>query len=170
MSVPAAPTKAVVLAEASPLPNGDPSSSSSSLSRAEEVPLSALLPPTLINDTLWRNMDSMRALGPSTLRPFLQDVVQWGALAQTVGRMGLTDPLLAVRLTAFLGPAALVRWGGHFLALGAYAAADRVLGGLAVTTAERLPAGGRRRYWLRRWAEAWKWGSGRDYHGGAGEQ
>ncbi|GAB0492172.1 hypothetical protein MMPV_003432 [Pyropia vietnamensis] len=169
MSVPAVPAGAAMVTEASPSPNGDPLSSSSP-SPAEEVPLPALLSPTLINDTLWRNMDSMRALGPSTLRPFLQDVVQWGALAQTVGRMGLTDPLLAFRLTAFLGPAALVRWGGHFLALGAYAAADRVLGGVAVATAERLPAGGRRRYWLRRWAEAWKWGSGRDYHGEAGEQ
>lgn len=165
MSVPAAPAGA-----ASP-PTRGPSSASSPPppSSTEGVPLPALLPPNLINDTLWRNMDSMWALGPTTLRPFLQDVVQWGALAQTVGRMGVTDPLLALRLTAFLGPVALVRWSGHFVALGAYAAADRLLGGAAAAAADRLPPDGRRRYWLRRWAEAWKWGSGRDYHGGGGE-
>jgi len=153
MSVPAAPAEAAAAVAATPptTEGGAP------------PPLPALLSPTLINDTLWRNMDSMRALGPTTLRPFLQDVVQFGALAATVGRMGLTDPLLALRLTAFLGPGALARWSGHFVALGAYAAADRLLGGGAVGLAGRV--GGRRRFWLRRWAEAWKWGSGRDYHG-----
>jgi len=98
-----------------------------------------------MNDTLLRSMNSMRALGPATLRPFLQDVVQFGALAATVGRMGWTDPLLALRLTAFFGPGALARRSGHFVALGAYAAADWVSGGGAVDLAERV--GGRRLLW-----------------------
>ena len=46
------------------------------------------------------NFRSMRKLGDPVLYPFLQDVVQWAPLAQTMGSMVLTNPLLLPSMLA----------------------------------------------------------------------
>jgi hypothetical protein len=48
--------------------------------------------PTFINELLFANFESMQKLGDSVLRPFLQDVIQFGPLVKTLGLVMITRP------------------------------------------------------------------------------
>ncbi|CAI9090056.1 OLC1v1024745C1 [Oldenlandia corymbosa var. corymbosa] len=48
--------------------------------------------PDFINELLFANFQSMQKLGDPVLRPFLQDVIQFGPLVKTLGQVMLTKP------------------------------------------------------------------------------
>lgn len=74
-----------------------------------------------INEILWSNMKSMEKLGVEVQRPFLQDVVTAGGLSKTLAMMAITNPLLALKMTAFIGPIELLGWSRHYLSLVGFA-------------------------------------------------
>lgn len=115
-----------------------------------------------INDVLWCNMKAMSDLGEDVQRPFLKDVVTASGLSQTLASMVTRSPLLAIRMTAFLGPSELFGWSRHFLTLMSYAVAlpflrviHEVAGDLDFLTREQ-------QFLLNRMVDAATYGTGKD--------
>ncbi len=117
----------------------------------------AEFPPDRINGLLGSVFGAMSRLGDRALRPFLQDVVQFPALAQTLALTALLAPQRVAPVISQVGVPALLDWTGHFLQLGIYsglAGWEQPLGALATG----LPP--KQQYALQRWREASIYGSG----------
>ncbi|KAK6805230.1 hypothetical protein RDI58_003015 [Solanum bulbocastanum] len=67
-------------------------SSSWLFQRAMSAKKQSNVPPDFINELLFANFISMQKLGDPVLRPFLQDVIQFGPLVKTLGLIALTRP------------------------------------------------------------------------------
>jgi lycopene cyclase CruP len=128
--------------------------------RAMSVRANQTLKPNQINDLLSVVFQSMETLGEPVLRPFLQDVVQFGPLYRTLMQVSVQAPGIIPKILQQVGPGALLNWMGHFAALGIYSGLNRV-NPLIQRWSERLPERSRFR-WQQR-LEAWAYGSGADY-------
>lgn len=130
-----------------------------------------LLGPYGINRVLSANMRAMARLGEDVQRPFLQDVVQAGGLARTLGSMVASEPLLAVQMLPHVGIAEIGAFSFNFLAMLFYAVAARATEGPTppVQEAKRQAGGGladmsaERGWYWGRLVEAFQYGSGRDH-------
>ena len=60
--------------------------------------------------------------GDRVLRPFLQDVVQWLPLTQTLAQTGLRYPKTIAAVIPQVGIEALIDWTQHYLGLTGYRA------------------------------------------------
>jgi lycopene cyclase CruP len=128
--------------------------------RSMSVGIHQTLAPNQINALLSGVFAEMQKLGDDVLKPFLQDVVQFPALFQTMMRVAIAHPALVLRVIPQVGLPTLLEWMGHYLALGLYA-------GL-YALGRRLQPGMKsfsalQRYYGDRWLEAWQYGSGNDY-------
>jgi lycopene cyclase CruP len=115
-----------------------------------------------INRTLATIFADMATLGEDTLKPFLQDVVQFSALAKTLALTTVRHPGQVARILPQVGVGAVVQWLPHYLALGLYTGLYPLAHGLK-GWANRLPK--RPRYRYHRWLDALRYGTGRDYGG-----
>lgn len=127
--------------------------------RAMSVKLDQTVPPDQINALLSGVFQEMDHLGDRVLHPFLQDVVQFSALLQTLLRVSVTQPLLGIKVMPQVGIMALLDWMRHFANLGLYAGLHPLGQALKpwIATLPPLP-----RYYGDRWLEAWQYGSGHD--------
>lgn len=119
-----------------------------------------LLNPEQINQLLTAVFASMSQLGDPVLRPFLQDVVQFSALSQTLAQVGLHHPGLVAQIVTQVGLLPLLDWLYHYLNLGVYSG----LYGLAPMLRpwiDRLPP--MAQYTWQQRLQAWKYGSGADH-------
>jgi lycopene cyclase CruP len=116
--------------------------------------------PDQINQLLNNVFAEMQALGEPVLKPFLQDVVQFVPLLQTLGRTTIVHPIATFKLLPQMGVPTLVNWMGHYLALAGFTVADQVADQLQPWV-DRLPDAARYTWQCR--LDAWKYGSGRDY-------
>ena len=130
--------------------------------KSMSVPVGANPNNDLINNILATNFGTMRKLGDPVLYPFLQDVVQWGPLAQTMAGMVVNNPLLLPEMLASIGPGPIADWMGHFALLGAYDVLHKVSGPLSAAR-KTLPMDKEQRFRWNRQLEAWEYGSGSDY-------
>ncbi|MDY6936491.1 MAG: FAD-binding oxidoreductase [Cyanobacteriota bacterium] len=126
------------------------------------VGINQKLPPNAINDLLSAVFEAMAKLGDPVLRPFLQDVVQFGSLSQALFKTSIDSPLVVTKVIPQVGLPPLINWMRHYLGLGAYSAL-LPLGEAIASTRTQLPQT-RQSYYLDRWIQAWKYGSGGDYH------
>ncbi len=113
-----------------------------------------------INQLLAGVFQVMEQLGEPVLKPFLQDVVQFPALAQTLFVTSLKQPGLVIKIIPQVGVENLLDWMRHYLNLGVYSLLYPVVGkmeGLMAKMSEQ------QRYYYHRWIEQWKYGSGGDY-------
>ncbi|KAK6120626.1 hypothetical protein DH2020_045621 [Rehmannia glutinosa] len=117
--------------------------------------------PTFINELLWANFESMQKLGDPVLRPFLQDVIQFGSLVKTLGLVMLTRPLIIPSIFKQVGLPVLLDWFGHFAMLGYYTFLSSYIDPAIRPLLNRFPA--KMRYEWKRKLEAWKYGAGLDY-------
>ncbi len=118
--------------------------------------------PDQINQLLNNVFAEMQALGEPVLKPFLQDVVQFVPLLQTLTRTTIVHPIATFKLLPQMGVPTLVNWLGHYLALAGFTVADQVADQLQPWV-DRLPDKARYPWQCR--LDTWKYGSGRDYHG-----
>ncbi|MGF1600744.1 MAG: FAD-dependent oxidoreductase [Thermosynechococcaceae cyanobacterium] len=116
--------------------------------------------PNAINRLLAAVFNAMESLGEPVLKPFLQDVVQFAPLSQTLFEVSLRHPQLIPAILVQLGPVAFAQWLPHYLNLGLYNEFNR-LQGLLKDWSERLPAP--RRYKWHRCLDQWAYGSGHDH-------
>lgn len=123
-------------------------------------PLTRTLPPAQINHLLDEVFQTMVASGPQVLSPFLQDVVQWQGLTQTLLKLTLTSPQLIPPILNQVGIPALLSWLPHYGALTAGTALCQLLPVLKPWS-DRLPPRARYR-WQRRF-DAWCYGAGLDH-------
>ncbi|GLC38248.1 hypothetical protein PLESTB_000941300 [Pleodorina starrii] len=142
-------------------------SSSWMMQKAMSVRKGEQPPPELINRMLAGNFKSMERLGNPVMKPFLQDVIQFGPMVQTLTAQMLTDPASIPGLIAHVGPGPLLEWMGHMASLGAYTALHGAAS--AARLRDMLAAGGavpltpRERFAANRLLDAWEYGSGQDY-------
>lgn len=116
--------------------------------------------PNQINDLLNGVFSEMAKLGDPVLNPFLQDVVQFSALLQTLTKTSFSQPDLVLRLIPQIGVPALLDWTRHYVNLASYTALYPFAQRLESLTTQLSP---RQRYIYHRWLQATEFGSGADY-------
>lgn len=122
------------------------------------------LPPHQINRILGTIFNDMVDLGADTLNPFLQDVVQFSALAKTLLRTSAKHPALVAQILPQVGVSAIARWLPHFSTLAGYALL-RPLSEALQPWAKHLSE--KQQYQYHRWLDALRYGTGSDYEGNA---
>jgi lycopene cyclase CruP len=113
-----------------------------------------------INQLLSTTFTVMEKLGDPVLRPFLQDIVQFPALSQTMLAMALADPVLILKIVQQVGIGTLIDWTRHYANLGGYTVLDQIGHIMESISHNLLPE---QRYQWRCWQQAWRFGSGGDY-------
>jgi lycopene cyclase CruP len=116
--------------------------------------------PDQINQLLVNVFAEMQALGEPVLKPFLQDVVQFVPLLQTLARTTIVHPALTLKLLPQVGLPTLLNWMGHYASLAGFTGLS-LLGDRLQNWVNQLPASQRYDWQCR--LDAWKYGSGRDY-------
>jgi len=128
--------------------------------RAMRVGVDQKLAPNQVNEMLSAVFRVMEASGEQTLKPFLQDVVQFPALAGTMLKTGLVAPLTVAKVLPQVGLPALIRWTGHYAGLGGYS----LLNWLGQSSAPvELKLAPKTLFYLHRWQELLEYGAGMDY-------
>jgi lycopene cyclase CruP len=115
-----------------------------------------------INQLLATIFQDMAQLGDPVLKPFLQDVVQFPALFQTLTKTALAHPRLVLEVIPQVGIPALTEWMRHYISLAGYAVGYPMARAIAPLLKEFPP---QTRYRYHRWLDALQYGSGSDYHG-----
>ena len=118
------------------------------------------LPPNRINDLLVAVFKAMEQAGDDVLKPFLQDVVQFPALAQALLRTTAIDPIITLKVLPQVGIPALLQWTAHYAALGTYSLLNPLGQALQPAIASLPP---RAQYRWHQRLQAWKYGSGGDF-------
>ncbi|KAL4588966.1 hypothetical protein LXL04_001867 [Taraxacum kok-saghyz] len=119
------------------------------------------VPPDFINELLYANFISMQKLGEPVLRPFLQDVIQFGPLVKTLGLVMLTKPQILPSIFKQVGFPVLIDWIGHFSLLGSYTFLSIYVDPLIRPMIDTFST--ESKYKWKRKLEAWKYGAGLDY-------
>ncbi len=113
--------------------------------------------PNQINNLMSGVFQVMDKLGDDVLKPFLQDVIQFGALSKT---LPLVNPKLVLPLLPQVGLPLLIDWLINYVNLGVYSG----LYPLGKSLQPKLKnLSNRQQYYYHRWLDAWKYGSGNDY-------
>ena len=113
-----------------------------------------------INYLLNVTFTAMQKLGDRVLYPFLQDVVQFVPLAQTMIAMAIADPVLVLKIVRQVGIGTLFDWLQHYLGLGLYSLLNPLTQKLQPSIAKLLPE---QQYKLQRQIDQWYYGSGGDW-------
>lgn len=116
------------------------------------------LSPNKINQVLSTIFEDMSALGDEVLKPFLQDVVQFPALARTMLRTSTRHPGLVLSILPQVGVGSVISWTKHFVSLGGYSALHTMQ-----NLVDSRMASAAKQYRADRWRDALKYGSGADY-------
>jgi lycopene cyclase CruP len=111
-----------------------------------------------INSLLSAVFDQMQQLGEPVLKPFLQDVVQFSGLTQTLLKTALNHPLLIARVIPQVGILSLIDWTIHYINLGIYTALFKL--GVLQNWVKSLPP--TKQYYYHRLIDKWQFGSGYD--------
>ncbi|CAO2824112.1 unnamed protein product [Amaranthus hypochondriacus] len=119
------------------------------------------VPPSFINELLHANFQSMEKLGDPVLRPFLQDVIQFGPLVKTLGLVMLTKPQIIPSIFKQVGVPVLIDWSGHFVMLGYYTFLSTFIDPLVRPSIEMFPS--KMKFQWKRYLDSWKYGAGLDY-------
>ncbi len=128
--------------------------------RAMSVGVNQMVEANQINELLVGVFAERAKLGDPVLKPFLQDVVQFPALFQTLFRTALSHPVMVLKVLPQVGFSTLLEWSFHYTNLAIYtglASLERIL----APRCEGLPPVSQ--YYARRWLEAVRYGSGNDY-------
>lgn len=128
--------------------------------KAMSVGVNQTIPPEQINQLLSAVFQEMQQLGTPVLKPFLQDIVQFSALTQTLVKTGLNHPGLVAKIIPQVGLINLLDWLVHYGNLGFYSAFYS-LTPILEAGMKNLPT--TQQYYWHRWVDAWQFGSGADY-------
>jgi lycopene cyclase CruP len=102
----------------------------------------------------------MQQLGTPVLKPFLQDIVQFLALTQTLLKTGLSHPAIVAKIIPQVGLISLLDWMVHYGNLGVYTTLFWLSPMLEIWIKNQP---NEQQYYWHRLIDAWKYGSGGDY-------
>ncbi|MEH2380935.1 MAG: FAD-binding oxidoreductase [Nostoc sp.] len=128
--------------------------------RAMSVGVNQKIAPDQINQLLSAVFQEMEQLGTPVLKPFLQDIVQFSALTQTLLKTGLFHPGLVAKIIPQVGLGSLLNWMVHYGNLGVYTALFSLSPMLEIWIKNQP---NEQQYYWHRLIDAWKYGSGGDY-------
>lgn len=128
--------------------------------RAMTVGMDQKIEPEQINQLLSGVFACMEELGEPVLKPFLQDMVQFSALSQTLLKTALNYPALIAKLTPQLGFIPLLDWMRHYVNLGVYSGVHPLAQKMEPFVKTLSPA---QQYYYHRWLDAWIYGAAGDY-------
>ncbi|MEH1911516.1 MAG: FAD-binding oxidoreductase [Nostoc sp.] len=128
--------------------------------RAMSVGVNQKIAPDQINQLLSAVFQEMEQLGTPVLKPFLQDIVQFSALTQTLLKTGLFHPVLVAKIIPQVGLGSLLDWMLHYGNLGVYTALFWLSPMLEIWIKNQP---NEQQYYWHRLIDAWKYGSGGDY-------
>ncbi|NES77555.1 MULTISPECIES: NAD(P)/FAD-dependent oxidoreductase [unclassified Okeania] len=128
--------------------------------RSMSVGVDQKVEPNQINQLLAGVFQVMDRLGEFVLKPFLQDVVQFPALAQTLFMTSLKQPGLVIKIIPQVGIGNLLDWMKHYLNLGIFSLLSPIGDKLGFLVT-KIPL--EQNYYYRRLIEQWQYGSGGDY-------
>ncbi len=121
------------------------------------VTLDQTIKPNQINDLMSGVFVVMDRLGDDTLKPFLQDVIQFSALSKTLIQV---NPLFVLPMLPQIGLMPLIDWSIHYANLGLYRSLYPVAKLLNPLFTNLTPS---LQYYYHRWLDAFQYGSGQDY-------
>ncbi|MEG4197074.1 FAD-dependent oxidoreductase [Microcoleus sp. Pol12A5] len=128
--------------------------------RSMSAAMNQRIDPHQINQLLAAVFQVMEELGEPVLKPFLQDIVLFPALSQTLFKTAVSHPGLVMRIIPQVGIANLLDWMVHYLNLGIYTGLYP-LGKAVEPQVKKLAP--QQQYYLHRLVEAWQYGAGGDY-------
>ncbi len=128
--------------------------------RSMSVGINQTIAPDQINQLLVAVFQEMQQLGDLVLKPFLQDVVQFQALSQTLLKTAISHPNLVLKVIPQVGILALLDWTKHYANLAAYSILYQFTDSLQ-SWIKTLPESQQYDWHCR--LQAWKYGSGNDY-------
>jgi lycopene cyclase CruP len=128
--------------------------------RSMSVGINQKIDPDQINQLLVAVFGEMQRSGEQVLKPFLQDVVQFVPLSQTLLKTGILYPNLVLKIIPHVGILALLDWMLHYFNLASYTALYSISKIFQPWIANLSPA---QQYYWHRQIEAWQFGSGKDY-------
>jgi lycopene cyclase CruP len=128
--------------------------------KAMSVGVNQTIPPERINQLLSAVFEEMQQLGMPVLKPFLQDIVQFSALTQTLVKTGLNHPGLVAQIIPQVGLINLLDWLLHYRNLGVYSVLFAV-SPILEAWIKNLPT--TQQYYWHRLIDSWKYGAGKDY-------
>ncbi|MGI0485986.1 FAD-dependent oxidoreductase [Pantanalinema rosaneae CENA516] len=128
--------------------------------RAMSVGIHQTIPPNQINQLLSSVFEQMAALGEPVLKPFLQDVVQFPALFQTLIRTSIAYPQLVLQILPQVGWMTILDWLVHYINLANYTALFAIAHTLESSAKNLAPVP---QYYYHRWLQAFQYGAGKDY-------
>ena len=126
--------------------------------KSMSVGVNQSIAPNKINEVLSTIFADMESLGDDVLRPFLQDVVQFPALARTMLRTSTKHPVLVASILPQVGVGSVAGWMRHFVSLGGYSALNKM-----ESSVDTRKKSDKAQYYADRWREALMYGSGGDY-------
>lgn len=128
--------------------------------RAMSIPVEKQVAPEQINQLLNAVFAEMARMGDPVLKPFLQDVVQFSGLSQTLLKTAIAHPRIVLTIIPHVGLPALAEWLIHYWNLGLYTLVHYELMGFE-DLIQHLPLAQQFRW--QRWREAICFGSGQDF-------
>jgi lycopene cyclase CruP len=128
--------------------------------RSMSAAINQKIDPNQINQLLAAVFGIMEELGEPVLKPFLQDIVLFPALSQTLFKTAISHPGLVMKIIPQVGIANLLDWMVHYVNLGIYTGLQP-LGKAVEPQVKNL--GVEQKYYFHRLVEAWKYGAGGDY-------
>jgi lycopene cyclase CruP len=128
--------------------------------KAMSVGINKKIEPNQINQLLSVVFAQMQELGTPILKPFLQDIVQFGALTKTLLKTSLADPLLVAKIIPHVGLLNLLDWMLHYINLCVYTGLFAV-SPVVKSLVEKLSI--QQQYYWHRLMDKWRFGSGKDY-------
>ena len=118
--------------------------------------------PKFFNRLLANNLKSMNSIGPAAINPFLQDVVRYDNLMETLGKSMASDPFFIPQVAKHVGLPTFMEVMKQASMMGVYGLLDTTVAPQVENKLEDLTP--REKFRWRRRTEAWKVGSGNDYN------
>ncbi len=128
--------------------------------RSMSAAMNQKIDPNQINQLLAAVFQVMEELGEPVLKPFLQDIVLFPALSQTLFKTAISHPGLVMKIIPQVGIANLLDWMVHYVNLGIYTGLQPLGKAVEPQVKNLAPE---QQYYFNRLVEAWQYGAGGDY-------
>ncbi|MBD0308834.1 MAG: FAD-binding oxidoreductase [Microcoleus sp. T1-bin1] len=128
--------------------------------RSMSAAMNQKIDPNQINQLLAAVFQVMEELGEPVLKPFLQDIVLFPALSQTLFKTAISHPGLVMKIIPQVGIANLLDWMVHYVNLGIYTGLQPLGKAVEPQVKNLAPE---QQYYFHRLVEAWQYGAGGDY-------
>lgn len=131
--------------------------------KSMSVPIGSKPDPKLIVSILSNSFSSMESLGDATIRPFLQDVIQFNPLFSTLFNSALQDILTPIKIIPHVGILAILDFVYHMFAMWYFTFLSHNISPFYTKKLNDPMISNEEKFRIRCLINQWKFGSGLDY-------